>query len=392
MAEKLGKTDEAADYRERAERVRQATEKYYWQEDRGYYAPAMSDLSDQVQPSPFAPINLRPLWIGYASDTARQRQNVLDSLKYLWREDGTLKTTPEFEPYVTMIPGYTLYALASIGHPAAEAALNGVLAAAEKSGGFAEMNEADNRPSDEIWGQHRIRPWEGGINAEAILYYLTGMEADAANGRVFLHPQMPRGWHEMTISNLPVGEAHLRLEVKGEEATVIRQDDTHAQVLLAADPLAVTTGNQLTVLQPGEKEGIAFTPSSGVAASLGAMQPFHWGPPKMPAGTKTVVLTWSKETAQECRKKYGPAAVVFDTKLAWPAQFLREALLRADGKRRVDTLVFDTDYFPGAFKRKGFWKDGPGAKIVAEFKQAGGQVVDPPVVRERSSQLKGLPR
>ena len=129
---------------------------------------------------------------------------MLNSLKYLWQPDGTPKTTPEFEPYVTMIPGYTLYALASLGHAAAETALDGLLTAAEKSGGFAEMNEADNRPSDEIWGQHRIRPWEGGINAEAILHYLTGMAVDAASGRVFLRPQMPRGWRGMTISNLPV--------------------------------------------------------------------------------------------------------------------------------------------------------------------------------------------
>jgi len=390
MAKALGSKDEVADYRRRADNVRRATESHYWQQDRGYYAPAMSDLSDQVQPSPFAPINLRPLWVGYAPSTERQRCNVLNSLKYLWQPDGTPKTTPEFEPYVTMIPGYALYALASIGHPAAEDALNGVLTAAEKSRGFAEMNEADNRPSDEIWGQHRIRPWEGGINAEAILYYLTSMEVDAASGRVFLRPQMPRGWREMTISNLPVGEARLRLEVVGDEATVTREDDTDVQVLLAARPLAVTTDNQLTVLEPGEKKEIAFTPSSGVEASLGATQPFEWGPPTMPAGTKTVVFTWSKETAEECREKYGPATVVFDTKLPWPERFVRSALFRPGGALRVETVVLDDTYFPGAFKRKEFWEDGRGAQIVAEFKKAGGRIVKPPVVRERSSRLKGL--
>jgi len=392
MAEELGKGEEATDYRRRADRVRQATESYYWQEDRGYYAPAMSDLSDQVQPSPFAPINLRPLWIGYASDTDRQRQNVLGTLKYLWREDGTIKTTPQFESYVTMIPGYGLYALASIGHPAAEVALQGVLQAAEKSGGFAEMNEADNRPSDEIWGQHRIRPWEGGINAEAILYYLTGMEVDAASGRVFLRPQMPQAWHQMTISNLPVGEARLRLEVHGDEATVTRQDDTDVQVLLACRPLETAISNLLISLEPGEKTKIPLGTTSPDAKAALTTQSFEWGQPSIPAGTKTVVFTWSKETAEECREKYGPATIVFDTKLPWPAQFLREALLRADGRRRVDTLVLDTDYFPGAFERKEFWKDGPGAKVVAEFKRAGGQVVEPPVVRERSSRLKGLRR
>ncbi len=422
MADELGKAEEAADYQRRAEKIRQATESYYWQQDRGYYAPAMSDLSDQVQPSPFAPINLRPLWIGYASDTARQRQNVLGALKYLWREDGTIRMTPEFEPYVTMVPGYGLYAVAAMGHPAARIALNGVLAAAEKSGGFAEMNEPDNRPSDEVWGQHRIRPWEGGINAEAILYYLTGMEIDAASGRIFLRPQMPIPWERMCVNNLPVADARLRLEMDWKGITVTRQDQSDLVLTLdltvpVFGAVARLEGNwqelggqrgknvyrygqhwvQAIGVRLGSGQQVTIIPECSVIyktprAFLLAAQPFHWGPPKMPAGTKTVVFTWSKETAQECREKYGPGTVVIDTKLPWPAQFLREALLRVDGRRRVDTLVLDTDYFSGAFKREEFWKDGPGATIVAEFKQAGGQVVEPPVVRERSSRLKGLAR
>jgi len=396
MAKQLGRTGEATDYRKRADRVRRATEEYYWQKDRGYYAPAMSEFADQRQTSPFAPINMRPLWIGYAPDTARQRQNVLESLKYLWREEGTLKTTPEFEPYVTMIPGYGLYALAAIGHPAAQVALNGVLAAAEKSGGFAEMNEPDNRPSDEIWGQHRIRPWEGGINAEAILHYLTGVEVDAASGRVYLRPQMPASWQEMRISNLPVGPARLNLEVTRDGVTVMRTDESNFELALMAAPLHSDLGEVMSVPVVSGKAIKRPAPDSSFPdwpeQALPLAQAFDWGGPQVPAGTKTVVFTWSKETAQECRAKYGPRTVVFDIKLPWPAEFFRAALLRSDGRRRVDTLVLDVSHFPGAFKREEFWaENGPGGQIVAAFNNAGGQVAEPPTIRKRGAGLAGLP-
>ncbi len=396
MAKQLGKGDEAADYCDRADRVRRATEKYYWQADGGYYASAMSDLSEQVQTSPFAPINMRPLWVGYAPDSARQRQNVLESLKYLWREDGTLKTTPEFEPYVTMIPGYGLYALATIGHPAAEVALNGVLTAAEKSGGFAEMNEPDNRPSDEVWGQHRIRPWEGGINAEAILYYLTGLEVDAARGLFSLRPQMPVSWREMDIHNLPIKQARFDLAVTREAVTVTRTDESDFELELAAAPLRSHVGEAMSVpIQPGEtlkRPAPELSFSQWPQQGLPPAQPFEWGPPQIPSGAKTVVLTWSKETAEECRAKYGPATVVFDAKLPWPAEFLHAVLLRSEGTRRVDMLALDVSHFPGAFKREEFWADdGPGGKIVAAFEEAGGQVVDPPTIRKRGAGLAGLP-
>ncbi len=81
MAGAIGKDDDAPAFREAARTVRRATEKYYWQPKLGYYAPAMSEFSGEVHRYPFANINMRPTWIGYADgDDRRQRENVVNAL------------------------------------------------------------------------------------------------------------------------------------------------------------------------------------------------------------------------------------------------------------------------------------------------------------------------
>ncbi len=142
MAEALDKGDEAREFRQAARRVRRVTERYYWQRERGYYAPAMSDLSGERYRYPFANINLRPLWIGYGKPSEqRQVDNVLNSLAYLYRpKTGTARTTPACGYYVGMTPGYLLSNLAAIDHPEAAQALEGLLCPQRRSGGCTECD------------------------------------------------------------------------------------------------------------------------------------------------------------------------------------------------------------------------------------------------------------
>jgi len=393
-----------------AERVARTLEKHYWQPDKGFYAPAMSDFSFQVHRYPFAPINMRPIWIGYGSpDDERQQQNVINSLAYLWNEDGTARTTPSCGYYVTMTPGYVLYNLAAIGHPAAEKALEGVLLAAEASGGYAEMNQPDNKPSDRVWGEHRIRPWEGGINCQAILYYLTGFEPDAPAMEVSLRPQMPAAWEHMRIENLRVGDCRLSLEIKDGIYTVRRADDGVEGTLKVnlTVPLAGKVkrllgnwkqygGRQARQFERYGRhwlrvEGIKLPPEAEVQVGLeyaGMYAPpepvipakarFVYGPCHVPEGVDTIVLTWSKETAAGYEKELGNKVLVLDTKIAWPAEYLRSALFRDDGTRRVRVLITDLSRYPGAFKTVAFWSEGPGKKVLDEFTAAGGIVREHP--------------
>ncbi len=420
MASALDKNDEAQQYQGLAQQVRRTTERLYRQPTRGFYAPAMSDFSPQVHEYPFAPINMRPLWIGYTQPGRQQENNVLNALKYLWKEEGTVNLTPSFGYYGPMTVGYVLYNLAEIGHPAAEIALAGVLRAAECSGGYAEMNEPDDRPSDEVWGQNRIRPWEGGINAQAILHYLTGLKADAPRGEVALRPQIPQSWAWLKVRNLPVGDCRLRLELDRQRGAVAREDDNEQTLtvdltLPLYGQLSRLTGNwqehsgrqgrsfsrygqhwvQVEGIKLGPREEVTVLPEYSQELSLPEPQlpaavPFEYGPANIPGSARVLLLTWSKETAEEYRAQYGSRLATLDTKIAFPPEFLRAALLRPDGSRRVDTVILDVSEYSGAFKRPEFWKDGEGGEILKDFQEAGGEVQKPKTVRQMPGSPWGM--
>lgn len=414
MAAAIGRTDEVAEFEAAGERVRAATERLYRQRERGYYAPAMSALSGELYRYPFANINLHPLWIGYAEPDDRQIENVLNALRWLFRpESGTAKLTPACEYYVGMTPGYVLWALAVIDHPAAAQALRGVLAAAETSGGFAEMNRPDDTPSRDVWGLHRARPWEGGINAGAVLRYLTGFEPDAPNRRVRFAPHLPADSMGMTVSNLRVGAARLRLAVSLEVGRTryivecVETDEPLEIELLASAPgdsletvgadeapddtwrergartrsLPARFGRAHLLISGAKLEAgqaLAVTvEASGMAepeALVVAEEPFDYGSADVPPGA-TVLLTWSEQVAEAVRAQEGEIAIL-DTRVAWPASYLRSALLTADGAARADKLILDVQGWPGAFKPADYWTGaGEGGKIVAEFRAAGGEVI-----------------
>ncbi|MGC9320031.1 MAG: hypothetical protein ACP5KN_18510, partial [Armatimonadota bacterium] len=328
MAEALGRDEaEVAEYRRAAEFVREATERLYWQEERGYYAPAASAVSGELYRYPFANICLRPLWIGYAQPDDRQVRNVLSALSHLYRPDiGTSKLTPACGYYVGMTPGYVLAALSAIDHPEAGQALEGLLVAAEPSGGFAEMNRPDDLPSRDVWGLHRVRPWEGGINGSAVLQYLTGFEPRAQERLAFFRPNLPGGVHSMTVRNLRVGDANLRLEAERAEHTVIWRVTCEE----AADGVMVAQGvprplasfdTRPPILRPGESRAFERPlPSSPVSLRV-AERPFDYGPSDVPSGA-AVLLTWSAEVAEQVRETEGQITVL-DTRIAWPAQYLR---------------------------------------------------------------------
>ncbi|MGI5819359.1 MAG: hypothetical protein ACOX9R_14815 [Armatimonadota bacterium] len=371
MAARIGRpADEIARYREAARFVREATERWYWQEDRGYYAPAMSAVSGELYRYPFANINTRPTWIGYAGADERQRRNVVSALRWLYRpEAGTTNLTPTCAYTVGMTPGMVLSALTVIEHPEASHALEGLLTAAEASGGFAEMNRPDDTPSREVWGMHRVRPWEGGINGSAVLEYLTGFEPDAPNRAVSLAPRLPRGTETMTVRNLRVADAKLTLEVEpaGEDLAV--------RVICeeAAQPIAVRVREQRGTLAEGETLAVTVPAPPRAAGTLEvADEPFYYGEADVPAGA-TVLLTWSGEVAEQVRAREGDVAVI-DTRITWPASYLRSALLSAEGSLRAPRLITDIDGWPGGFRVQDYWTDGEGADLLAEYEAAGGVV------------------
>ncbi len=370
MAAQIGRPDdEIARYLDAAEFVREATERWYWQSDRGYYAPAMSAVSGELYRYPFANINMRPTWVDYAGATDRQQQNITSALRWLYRpEAGTTNLTPTCAYTVGMTPGMVLSALTSIDHPEAARALDGLLTAAEASGGFAEMNRPDDTPARDVWGMHRVRPWEGGINGSAVLQYLTGFEPDAANSRVSFAPNLPDGADAMTVRNLRVGRANLTLEAERAGA------DLNVRIICeeAGEPVEVRLGDGGSI---AEGETLELTVPALVESDgrlQVASEPFDYGPADVPQGA-TVLLTWDAEVAEQVREREGEITVI-DTRISWPASYLRSALLNEDGSTRAAKLVTDIEEWPGAFKESDYWTEGEGAEVLADYEAAGGVI------------------
>ncbi|MFQ5810683.1 MAG: hypothetical protein ACE5JM_13800, partial [Armatimonadota bacterium] len=308
-----------------------------------------------------------------------------------------------------------LYSLAAIDHAAAETALRGVIGAFSPAAEMAEMLEPDNRPSGGVWGERRARPWEGGINAEAVLYYLSGFEPDARHMRARLCPRVPFGWQSMDLEDMRLADNRLSASVRREPTQTrysITNDGAQEAHLEFVVSLPQCTINAITVrgqpwqsehapvtqfgrtrqrvdllLPPGGDAEIVVDHDPPMATEAAQIRRRALEYPRPDIGrAKTVVVTLRPETAEKWRQS-DPNAFIIDSFIAFPPSYLREALLTPDGSgRRVDTLALDVDDWPGAFKPLNFWVAGAGSKIAQRFEGLGGHVVrqaPPPGAREK---------
>lgn len=211
-----------------ADRVRGKAEETYWNEKLGYWVPAQS-LLGPLYNAPHANILFNPFWCGYARNdldpvgetpfhSKRAVEAIRNAYPWLGREDGFWKTTPTVDFFVGMNPGQLLYSLCKARLPWAEKAYRAVFRTATPSGEFAEMYDGEYKPwNPPSWGvgtSGRVRPWEGGLNTESILEYLTGFAPDAGNNRVVFSPHLPEDIKEFTAKRLMVGNAILTLSMK----------------------------------------------------------------------------------------------------------------------------------------------------------------------------------
>jgi len=229
MADAIGETADAAAFRKRAQQCRHHVEKYYWDQERGYYTPYVTKDGLTPATSPFANINLRPLWMGYAQPSdPRMRQNVINTTKILMKKSGTMKTTKRVAYYTGMTPGLLLWNLKAIGlTERADMAFHGLLdVAMSPLGDFAEAYDGNDRWLDYSHLPNVYRPWETSINADAVLYYLTGYDYDHRSNRLTLQPHLPPGVNEMAIDNLYAGPNKVRLYMKRSQERPYRMDVT----------------------------------------------------------------------------------------------------------------------------------------------------------------------
>ena len=224
MAAAIGENDDAASFADRAVFCRDMADQYYWNDDAGYYIPFVKKDTLEPTDTPFADINLHPLWIGYAdAGDPRQRRNVIATAKKLMNKQGTMRTSSRVSQYTGMLPGYLLYSLKAIGlTERADMAYNGLMTRAmSPTGEFGEAYGDNDHWLDYTVYANVLRPWETSINAEAVLYYITGLKYDHRANRVTLQPHLPPGVNDISFENLFAGPHRIRVRIQRKENSTL---------------------------------------------------------------------------------------------------------------------------------------------------------------------------
>jgi hypothetical protein len=314
------------------------------------------------------------------SGKARTNQSALAALKWLWKDSGTVKTTPGCGYYVGMTPGLVVWA-----RPTPDA-IEGLLNAASPSGEYAEMNKPDDTPSDNYWGKNRARPWEGGINGEALVRALTGLEVCAHDRSVSLAP-----WgRPLTVRNIHCGQSVLHATCTPTDYAVNVQVEVEGE-----HPLLVQDGTRhwgSFLVKPGERQTLKPTRSPaylpGAPLLKPPTKPFDYGEPTFAGKAKTVVVTWDAQQFRAYTSSDSPAAAI-DTKIAFPPGYLAAALYDTAGNRRADLLVLDVEKYPGHCKTALFWTEGEGKEITDRFVELGGKLEKAKNPRAKPADLFG---
>ncbi len=218
IAGALGEWGDQAAFFGLAQRVRDATERHFWNAQEGFYDVIRLFYGNMNLWKPFEDISLMPLRIGYASPSdPKMRSNLLAVMQKIGKPDGSILSpflTGVFHTglagYDGMVPGYYLENLALVDHADAEKAFNRLERAAAPSGEIAEGHYGGTDavivlqydPSGGPDVVARYRPWEGAICADAALEYLLGTQPDAIGNRVAITPRLPNGWGGLAARGL----------------------------------------------------------------------------------------------------------------------------------------------------------------------------------------------
>ena len=234
IARILKKNGDSSLFQGHAEKARESAEQYYWL-PQGFFAPFIWMKDHSPFEKPYEDVNTQPLWTGYADPYDQHAiENILKTIEIIGRDDGTIQTplnkiyknfmgiSASKGVYTGMVPGYFLYNLSQLNHPLAEKSFNSFENYASPSGNFPEYGVYDDRsalsliydPAGNIGNYTaRFRPWEGGIDLDALVYYLTGLEQDSPAGNVRLFPHLPNCWRWMECINLRIGEDRFDISI-----------------------------------------------------------------------------------------------------------------------------------------------------------------------------------
>ncbi len=225
-----------------AESIHAAIEKTFWLEKEGYYAMRVKP-DGSLDKTPLSIGLMRPLWTGPSPDDDHAIKSALYTLKHLHGKNGFLRLIPTHDQTVTMAIGYLLSAMKKIGHPEIDRVFNDVLKWADPSGTFGEYLQESKDGPWECYEHlaHRNRMWESGINADSIIFALTGFAPNAFERSVTFAPYLPKGWTTFAAERFRVGNTRLSLlqeKSRGKHRITVRHDSgepLNVHIVLTAD-------------------------------------------------------------------------------------------------------------------------------------------------------------
>lgn len=215
LAEAAGHADDAAALTERAERSRQGLVDHFLRPEGHFAALILRDPEATPLDLPFEDSNLKALWTGaFAADDPVALANLDALLAVAGRGDGSVQSRPGpgyslggdlSEGVATgMVPGFVLWNLMATGHPEGPAAFDQLYTYASPSGAYHEgLLYGDRQAFQPLYDgggvlgdvAARYRPWEGGIDGDALVAWVVGAEPwplDAGPG-LRLRPHVPHG-------------------------------------------------------------------------------------------------------------------------------------------------------------------------------------------------------
>lgn len=403
-------------YLTRGYELRDDIEERFWLPEEKLFAPAISPVTGAPHRAPFADVNLMPLWIGWTYPSGeKSRDNLRHTLAMLWRSGKRIGTTPTVGYVTGKVQGMLLTALAERDGMARLECLDELLRMAEPAGEWGELYDPEGRPVsayDAEW-PNRLRPWESGVNLEAIMFAMTGIRFNFIpgwdNDEIRAKLRMPHGATHVTLKNiekdgrrihlymtethrkfsdeerktnagkvpekqLDPKAAHRRLDFRMELVSDNPPKgyyDAFLNVLNTVFIRYLWKASPVSESQLWNEDSLAFFPEGD------RRTPWQHIPLQKKDGATMVVFT-----ARSAGASIGDPnqVTLVDTGLAMRSSDIVRMLVGDDGTPAHAAAYFDWGWDAcGAttFKSEEFWSDEAIARALQQFAAAGGQVLRP---------------
>ena len=283
-SERQGLPEDQAGFEDLQALAHHALDTHYWLAD-GYWSPLIWRDSGEPEPLPYEDVNLKALWTAsHGIDDQAAIDNLAGLRAIAGHGDGTIQSILP-EPYESfgieqgmctgMVPGYYLANLVAVGDPEAHLAFDALHLYADDGGQVDEYMVYDDfsalAPAYDGSGflgdfTARYRPWEGAIDADAMLLYLAGPLASDGSADLVLAPHLPNGLPSMALSGLTTAGAEGNLELTHSmgvlEARFLNTDGEAALVQLDL-PLPSGFGTVMAASLDGAAAGELITMPGG---------------------------------------------------------------------------------------------------------------------------------